>query len=539
MKKLRFLLLTVLVVVFAFQSMACDTGAQEYEAPHMSERVYERIDEEGLDALLERIYTLVEEDGNRYELKQAREEFFANYYNKAFTMNTLASINYDKDVNSEYWQEESVWALNFAQNIQNTALEVEKAIFGSEIYGEYFTRIHGEDYAESIFVSELESEEQLALSAQIATLEADYNVLYAAGKTSALYDTYIQLVNLRNEYARTKKDAEGNPYKNYMDYAYANVYSREYTPDEISEFRDAILKYFKPLKNNLQNYQYDYTASGTLLKDQVLAYLPYIIKNTIPEMLSSWNYMINKGLYDFDISAKKANTSYVTTFYEFDDAFMFVRTSGSITSDLSTLIHEFGHYNEKFMAKEELEDPNGVRSYDLAETHSQAFELITLPTVKKLIDNNYGSIENLYETYAFNLFYNSVWAVLSNCVFDEFEYNMYNADPEELTTSFIKSSFSSAWRKYWGGSVPDFYQVPHLFVSPAYCISYAVSLIFSAEIWASADPVKNYLTAVEYGSYNYLSTVYTAMGLESPLAPATVETVANAFTSYVNSNILG
>lgn len=540
MKKLRFLLLTVLVVIFAFQSIACnDAQGEAYEAPHMNDRVYERIDEEAFNALVEKIYELVEVDGKRYELKQARDEFFSEYYNKAFTMNTLASINYDKDATSEYWQEESVWALNFAQNVQNTALEVEKAIFGSEFYGEYFTRLYGEEYAESIFVSEVESEEQLALSAQIAALEADYNVLYAAGKTNALYETYIQLVNLRNEYARTKKDEEGNPYKNYMDYAYANVYSREYTPDEVSEFRAAILKNFKSLKNSLQDVMYDYTADGSLLQSEIVAYLPYIIKNTIPEMLSSWNYMMNKGLYDFEISSTKANTSYVTTFYEFGDAYMFVNTSGSVISDLSTIIHEFGHYNEKFMAKEELEDPRGVRSYDLAETHSQAFELITLPNVKKLIDNNYGSVENLYETYAFNLFYNSVWAVLSNCVFDEFEYNMYNADPEELTTSFIKSSFSSAWRKYWGGSVPDFYQVPHLFVSPAYCISYAVSLIFSAEIWASEEPVKNYLTAVEYGSYNYLSTVYTAMGLESPLTPATVETVANAFTSYVNEYILG
>ncbi len=539
MKKLRFLLLTVLVVVFAFQSIACDNSqGKAYEAPHMNDRVYERIDEEGLSTLLEKIYTLVEEDGNRYELNKAREEFFSDYYNRAFTMNTLASINYDKDATSEYWQEESVWALNFAQNIQNTALEVEKTIFGSEIYGEYFTRLYGEDYAESIFVSELESEEQLALSAEIAALEADYNVLYAAGKTNALYETYIQLVNLRNEYARTKKDEEGNPYKNYMDYAYANVYSREYTPDEVDEFRNSVRKSFLPLKKSIESAYGQYSADESFFPNQIISYLPSVIKNTIPEMLSSWNYMIDKDLYDFDISGTKANTSYVTTFYEYDDAFMFVNTKGSVLNDLSTVIHEFGHYNEKFMAKEELEDPRGVRSYDLAETHSQAFELITLPAVKKLIESNF-STENLYESYLYSLFDNSIWAVLSNCVFDEFEYNMYNADPEELTASFIKSSFSSSWRRYWGGTAPNFYQVPHLFVSPAYCISYAVSLIFSAEIWASEEPVKNYLTAVEYGSYNYLSTVYTAMGLESPLAPETVEAVANEFNSYINEYILG
>lgn len=538
MKKLRFLLLTVLVVIFAFQSIACnDAQGQAYEAPHMNDRVYERIDEEAFNALVEKIYALVKEDGNSYELNQAREEFFSDYYNKAFTMNTLASINYDKDVTSEYWQEESVWALTFAQNVQNTALEVEKAIFGSEFYGEYFTRLYGEDYAESIFVSEVESEEQLALSAQIASLEADYNVLFSQGKYMDLYETYIQLVTLRNEYAHTKKDEEGNPYKNYMDYAYANVYSREYTPDEVSEFRDAVLTYFKPIQPTVEALYYDYNTDTEFLSSQIATTLPFIIRNSIPEMLSSWQYMMNKGLYDFEVSETKANTSYVTTFYEYNDAYMFVNTSGSFISDLPTLVHEFGHYNEKFMAKEELEDPRGVRSYDLAETHSQAFELITLPAVKKLVDEKFG-IDNLYETYAVMLLDNSVWAVLSNCIFDEFEYAMYNAKPEELTVSYINSVFDTAWTKYWGGQSPYFFQVPHLFVSPAYCISYAVSLVFAAEIWASEEPVKNYLTAVEYGSYNYLSTVYTAMGLESPLAPETVEKVALAFTNYIDEYIL-
>ena len=452
-------------------------------------------------------------------------------------MYRLASINSDKDATSEYWAEESALALTIAENIQNTALELEKAVFGSEYYGEYFTKIYGQDYADSILVVELETEEQLALSAEMATLEAQYNTLYAAGKTNDLYELYAQLVKVRNQYAQTKTDAEGNPYKNYMDYAYENHYGREYTPEEVASFRSSIHSNFTSLKRTLQNYVYSFTASGTLLQAQYTTYLPYIIKNTAPEMLASWQYMMEKGLYDFTISSKKANTSYVATFSEYDDAYMFIKTSGSLTADLPTFIHEFGHYNEKFMADESLEDPSGVRSYDLAETHSQAFELITLPVVEKLIKNNYTT-ENLYESYAFNLIYNSVWAVLSNCAFDEFEYTIYNADPETVNAQFIRSTFGTVWRKYWGGSAVEFYQVPHFFSSPAYCISYAVSLIFSAEIWASDDPIGNYLTTVKYGSYNYLSTVYTALGLESPLSDTTVKTVAEAFTTYTDTNIL-
>jgi oligoendopeptidase F len=321
-----------------------------------------------------------------------------------------------------------------------------------------------------------------------------------------------------------------------MDYAYENIYGREYTPDEVSEFRSAILTSFKPVRATSEAFASKYATDTALATSQISTFMPFVIRNTVPEMISSWQYMVNKGLYDFEISKNKANTSYVTTFSEYDDAYLFLNASGSFLSDFSTIVHEFGHYNEKFMSKEELKDPSGVRSYDLAETHSQAFELITLPSVKKLIDEKCKN-DNLYKTYAINLIYNGAWAVLSNCAFDEFEYAIYNAKSEELTTAFVREQFNIAWAKYWGGTSPEFYQVPHFFSVPAYCISYAVSFIFSAEIWASDDPIANYLTAVEYGSYNYLSTVYTAMGLESPLAPATVDTISNAFSNYIQENI--
>lgn len=539
MKKSRFILLITLVIVFAVQAMACSCfNFGLYGPPHMNDRVYERLDEQAFVELTNEIYALLEEDGNLNKIKQLRDKFFENYYWAASTMYTLASINYDKDNTSQYWAEESVWITNFASIVNNTTLEIEKAIFSSEYYSEDFIKIYGQDYANSILIDELESEEQLAILAEIATLEAQYNNLYAENNGAALYETFIKLINARNRYARTKTNSEGNPYKNFMDYAYENVRGREYSPEDVVEFRNAIKTNFLPVKNLLESLASQYTATATLSEKNVLSYLPYVIQNTCPTMISSWNYMIEKGLYDFTYSTKKANTSYVTNFNAYGDAFIFVNPSNSVIYDLKTLIHEFGHYNEVFMSDPRLADPNGVSSYDLLETHSQAFEFITLPSVKNLFNNNYSNVENLYETYLYNKFDSDVWTLLINCAFDEFEYVVYNADPEELTPSFLRNQFSRVWEYYWSGSNPDFYQVPHFFAAPAYCISYAVSLVFSAEIWASDDSINNYLTAVKYGGANHLSTVYTALGLESPLSTSTVETVANEYKEYINTYIL-
>lgn len=530
MKKVKILVLMLLTFVFAFQATACVNESTAIDGPHMSERVYERMDEEAIYGLFDEIYALLETEGNRTAIAHKRDEFFNKYYAKTFTMNTLASINYDKDVASEYWQEESTWALTFAQKLQNDTLELEKAILSSPIYGDYFTSVLGEDYAASILVSETESEEQLALLAEIASLEADYSAKYLENNIKEVISIYIQLVNLRNRYAQTKKDKNGEYYKNYMDYAYAEVFGREYTPDEVASFRKSVKNHFASIRNKLyynndKNLSKDANVDTETLKNM----MPEIINNTVPEMMSSWDYMMERELYDFEKSSHKANTSYVTSFYEYGDAFMFLDPSGKVINDLSTLIHEFGHYNENFMGYYSNPD---LMSYDLAETHSQAFELITLPSVENAMAQNFDN-QYLYKSYVYNLMLNSVWAVMSNCIFDEFEYIVYNTDPANLTTSFLAKTFTNSWNAYWvSGSSYSFYDITHFFAAPAYCISYSVSLVFSAVIWASDNPIENYVAVVNQGTGNTLSNVYTIVGLDNPLASNTVSKVASKITSF-------
>ena len=537
MKKLKTLLLMLLVAIFTIQVIGCDKSATDrgiIDGPHMSERVYQRMDEEAIYNLIDEIYVLLETDGNIAAIEEKREAFFNEYYSKAFTMNTIASINYDKDVTDEYWQEESVWALNFAQQFQNDTLKLEQAILSSEFYGEYFTKLLGEDYAASILVAETDSEEQLAILAEISSLEAQYSSLYASFKYTKIPSVYIKLVTLRNQYAQGKKNSDGEYYANYMDYAYENIYGREYTPDEVVGFRNAVKKNLATIRNRLIPHASDASVSAdqAFSAKDLTQYMPTIINNTVPKMMDSWNYMIEKELYDFNYSNKKANTSYVTTFSEYGDAFMFINPSNKVVSDFSTLIHEFGHYNEKFMADPMLAT-NG-RSYDLAETHSQAFELISMPVMENVFEG--FKTDNLYESYVFNTLINGVWSMMINCAFDEFEYTVYNANPEELTSDFLKSAFNTAWGHFWTGSGSyNFYDIPHFFSSPAYCISYSVSMVFSAEIWASDDPINNYVSVVKHGSNNTLSNVCENVGLLSPLTDEAVLSVKEHLLAFIRS----
>ena len=536
MKNFKHLLIVIMVAILTFQATACTNQTVHVapNGPHMSERVYERVDEAAVDACLSEIYELLKVKDKRFEIVEKREEFFNKYYSHTFTMNTVASINYDKNVNDAYWQEESVIATSIAQKVQNEALKLEQALLTSEYYGDYFECMFGSDYAESILATDTESEEQLALLNEISTLEAEYSSLYASGKYNQIPTLYINLVNLRNQYARSKTDATGNPYNNYMDYAYENVYGREYTPTDVSNFRKFIKKHMSSLRNKIYSHAGDKTLSvDTRVSTSELAtHMPTIIENSIPEMMSSWDYMMERELYDFESSSNKARTSYVTSFSEYDDAYMFINPSNSLTSDLSTLIHEFGHYNEHFMS-----DPNlaaGSMSYDLAETHSQALELITMPNVEAIINEHYNT-KNLYKSYVYNTLLNGIWAIMSNCIFDEFEYIVYNASSDELDAAFLTKTFTTSWKNYWFDTNYSFYDITHLFSVPAYCISYAVSMVFSAEIWATTDPCGNYVQVVKYGTSNTLSNVCNQTGLANPLSESAIVSVEGKMQSFCKS----
>ena len=289
--------------------------------------------------------------------------------------------------------------------------------------------------------------------------------------------------------------------------------------------------------NAIVPYYSAYEADIKLDKNHIQDLMPQIIENTVPEMLESWEYMMDRELYNFDVSDTKANTSYVTTFTQYGDAYMFLNATGTLASDLPTLIHEFGHYNERFMSKEELSN-DAVRSYDLAETHSQAFELITLDAVKQACSTGrYANVNMLYKSYFYNQVINGLYSIISACAVDEFEYAIYNASPEELSASFFTQNFKS-WKKNLPYFVtPNFYDIPHIYTSPGYYISYSVSMVFSAIIWASEDPVGNYVKVVEYGSNNYLSTVTEAVGLDYPMDVEAIQNVAKKYKAVIKSDL--
>ncbi|MBQ7408404.1 MAG: hypothetical protein IJW13_03935, partial [Clostridia bacterium] len=145
MKFLKKTLVILLTACITFCSSSCLLLTYFRLPPRMSERVYERINEEDFYNLVEEIYQLCENKSGRKQLEKKRETLFIDYYNRSSTMAILAELNYYKDVTNQSAQEESVYADNLYTTIVNETLKVEKAIFNS-VHKDYFVDAYVEDY---------------------------------------------------------------------------------------------------------------------------------------------------------------------------------------------------------------------------------------------------------------------------------------------------------------------------------------------------------------------------------------------------------
>ena len=506
-------------------------------SPSFSARKYVEPDEEALYNEIAEIKTLSETEGNKNEILEKRSDILYALY-EANTSYVVAEIAANKNIKDEAAQTRYAYISSFLNKFTNDVLELEKTLFKS-IYKNDLIELTGEAYAEQMLANTTKSQEIIDLEAKETEYLRQYSEACAlengAEKSAKMAEIYKNLVITRNAVATLYTDDDGKPYKNYLDYSYDKTFGRDYTPDDVTETREAVRQKFVAAYNYMTNQSRNFSSAYTvaLTEAQIKKYMPYIIKNTDSSMYNSWQYLMQKGLYDFTVSENKMNTSYVADFAAYGDGFMFINRYGSIGVDLSTIIHEFGHFNALFN-EDEKKAGDGSSNYDLLETHSQCFELITLPAVESLF-KRYGI--KCFDSYAFIKIYDCLWALLSNCAFDEFEYIVYNAKESELTQAFFEKTFADVKSRYIADSSYNYYDITHVFQVPGYCISYVVSLLFSSEIWANDNAIELYNEVVSYGASHYLSEVYQPLKLTNPLTAESVSLVYEKYRSFLKSSV--
>ena len=286
---------------------------------------------------------------------------------------------------------------------------------------------------------------------------------------------YLKLIKVRRELS-TLVGAESAAENYYMNYFY-----REYSIEEVEKTYSDVKTYLVPLykqlieKSETQDIDSFYYDSIRLNTNDLLLKIGDEIVSRFPKMKYAYNHMMTFGYYDVAYSPNKMNAAYTTLIPSVSTPFLFMNATNT-AEDMSTIVHEFGHYNAMYT------NPMVSSDMDVSEIHSQAFELLAMDIYNELTGEKYNEII-LNEKML--VFLNSI---IIGCLYNEFEAYVYNNNVQDTET--LNKKMMSMMREY--GLVDDsdtrdvlysWVETVHLFMYPFYYISYSVSAVSALDIY--------------------------------------------------------
>lgn len=574
------MLFSLSVTALAAETRETDFFTDQYHSDtDFADMVFEPIDVEGILAAMDEVAALAADEAN---IDAVRQGFLdtCDLNSHAEAMYTLSMIQYDLNVfdpelQAAYAQAESdayvVWdaLLGLARDILNSPCASALDDIVSDIDREDlidYENMTEEEFAMQEELTALEdeywtlaSEEYVAVVDGVEWTDAANEEAYAAGEID--YDTYTQIGRAVAEakaealgelYLRVidanKRRAAMDDYEDAADYAYENVYSRDYTPLEIQEFHAAVKEYLVPVYAELDAIFYELvyqdanyeTYFSEYAGDTALDIIEPYIAALSSEMYEAFTYMRSHGLYDSAPSATKADQGYTTNISEYNAPFFFDSPYGYL-GDLSTAIHEFGHYNDAYWTDGSWY--NGSKSIDICEVHSQSLELLFTQFYPEIFGEGVGDFVSVM------IVDNILSAIIQGCLHDELQQYAY--ETENVTVQQINEKYCQLCKEY-GVIEPDdertamfgWVDVHHNFNSPFYYISYAVSAAGAFEFWLEAQEdyfagVDDYLrfTAQKMDEYGFQEG-FEALGLESPVSEEFTASLAQELLAWMEGIVI-
>ena len=522
-----------------------------------ADMAYTRPELAEMEAAAALVTSLAAEESNGDDVIEALAECDRLYYN-AYTMYALAEIRYYLNMTDDYWSEEFTACEEITLEIDVIVEEMYVELANSpcaqrvedDYYGEGFVEAYTEDYigyADETFAELSRAENELM--AQFREIQSDPTVVYNGEEFSyyeimsdpnvsyfklltiqdLYYDKYAEiygelflaLVSVRNELARYCG------YENYEEYAYVEVYDRDYTPDEIDTLLSDIRTYITPLYVELMySGAWGSYNSFEVSEEEMAGTLGRVAEILGGEIQETWEFLDAYDLYDISVSPNKSPMSFMTYLEDYEAPFAFIKNDGS-GEDLMTFFHEFGHCVDGYA------NFNATYSLDLAETFSQGMEYLALFYLEGEIDEEKRQdlitmkLLDTLDTYAqqgsFADFEHQVYAL------SEEEFSIERLQEISLQTAKDYGYFVDGYEDYFSRSWIDIF---HFFEAPCYVISYCMSndsafQIYQRELEEAGAGLALYRQILPREYDYFLETLEVQGGMESPLAEGRMESTAS------------
>ena len=294
-------------------------------------------------------------------------------------------------------------------------------------------------------------------------------------------------------------------YDNYLEYAYENVYGREYTYQDISIFTQYVREYIVPIYNSIFA-KWNYLASVGQYQTDIDTYYSVVANDFFSDYSANRmfnNYLDETGIgftsnpdktYSFsdELNGLVSNGNLFRGVYEgayvsyiIDGGFP-IAYFGEGYNNTTTVAHEFGHFMNGIYNGEEYS-----QSFDLLETHSQGNEMLYIYYIKGEVNKR---AFDLIETYQLlNMLYTVINAVQVDCFEQAVYLNQYDGPNSEVIMADGKITADEYDLLYasiseWLGIEEDYRQDEYwryvTISSPCYYISYSISGINALQLYS-------------------------------------------------------
>ena len=440
----------------------------------------------------------------------------------------IASLNYDISLSKD--------DANILDNISKVRTDLvgkfysfSQPIYDSMYRDYYYEGMTPEEIKAFIFESDTVSNpEYKALVDENNEIEIAFSEIEAPEVSDEVPELYAKFV------ANNNKMAQILGYENYLEYAYENIYDRDYTPADVKVIVENVKKNIAPVYNKIYGYwenlssnidynTYEFYTGGGFFNvyEQNNALNNYIDTMEFEGNGLTFSDVFNSLLSDGNCFRGIYSGAYVTTLYGLDLPIAYF--GNGAYSNFFTVAHEFGHYMNEVYGGGEWN-----QSYDLLEMHSQGNETLFLA----YLNLNPGTISkaglDLLNVYQ-NL--NTFYVIMNALAVDTFEQAVYTNTYEGTYADEIMADGQITYDEYdllYEGIVKDFGASKYMSTeywryvtiqAPCYYVSYAVSAVSVLQLYpmamedydaASAAYLKlfSYVDEYENGA-DYMTTAET------------------------------
>ncbi len=419
----------------------------------------------------------------------------------AIAQRQIAEIDYYCDMKNSELEERYSYMMDYYTNLIAEFYSLSQPFYDSCYRDFYYYGMTEAEINEYLFDSNtLSNPEYTALKNRNDELELEFLALTAPENSPRVNVIYAEYA------ANNNKMAKLMGYENYLEYAYENVYRRDYTYQDVDNITDYVsthlskvftkyyskyvTNYYRPLTGNnqeeyLSQVQYSFfknMKSNTTVND----YIDKMSFTTNPEKQISFSDELNALCTDGNLYIGEYSGAFVTYLGAFEAPIAYF-SSGYDTP--FTVVHEFGHYMNEIYNKSEYS-----QSYDLLEMHSQGNEILYLASLKgQISDDAFNYVE---DDQIFNFLAN----VMCGFAIDAFERAIYTDSYDGTYAEEIMADGTITSDEYdklyqsintdlgLDGILSDVYwKYGMTITSPCYYVSYSVSALSVLQLYEMAE----------------------------------------------------